>query len=330
MIFKKSFLKIFFWIALIFMIVGKAFISFAQFDFDTPYEVSAEVAVLKNDFVKARKKAVKIALRSSLEQSLREILGDDEFQQNWQEMQRMLKVSDKYVKSYRFLEAYDDSVELMSSIKLEVNLFQEAISKTLRQRGVSAGFEEIDQVMILVNESSLSSNGESNFWEEVPISEMLLTRSFIEAGIPVVSRNSLRHEISKKMVVSAMDGNISDALDIGSKVGADIVIIGKATSSPLGRKGANAQNVRVGINVKVVSSRQSKVVAAKSDFATAAENEIFASELEAFRRAGKQMTKFLIPAIQEHWAPGSKKEEAQRSVPPVSTMDNPPLLFGDL
>lgn len=330
MIFKKSFLKGVFLVALIFMIVGESFISFAQFDFDTPYEVSAEVAVVNNDFVKARKKAVKIALRSSLEYSLREILGDDEFEQNWQEMQRMLKVSNKYVKSYRFLEAYDDSLELMSSVKLEVNLFQEAISKTLSRRGVAAGLEGIEQVMILINESSLSSDGESSFWEEVPISEMLLTRSFIEAGIPVVSRNSLRYEISKKMVVSAMDGNISDALDIGSKVGADIVIIGKATSSTVGRKGANAQKVRVGINIKVVSSRQSKVVAAKSDFATASENEIFASELEAFRRAGKQMTKFLIPAIQEHWAPGLKKKEAQRSVPPVSTMDNPPFLFGDL
>jgi len=331
MIFKESFPKVCFGVALIFIIVGKAFISFAQFDFDTPYEVSAEVAVVNNDFVKARKKAVKIALRSSLEQSLREILGDDEFQQNWQEMQRMLKASSKYVKSYRFLEAYDNSVELMSSVKLEVNLFQEAISKTLNRRGVSTGLEGIEQVMILINESSLSSDGESSFWEEVPISEMWLTRSFIEAGIPVVSRNALRHEIPKKMVVSAIDGNISDAVNIGSKIGADIVILGKATSSSIvDRKGANVKKVRVGINVKVVSSLQSKVVAAKTDFATASENEIFASELEAFRRAGKKMTKFLIPVIQEHWTPGSKNKEVQRSVPPVSTTDNPPLPFGDL
>jgi hypothetical protein len=72
------------------------------------------------------------------------------------------------------------------------------------------------------------------------------------------------------------------------------------------------------------------VVAAKSDFATASENAIFASELEAFRRAGKKMTEFLIPAIQEHWTPVSKKKEVQRSVPPVSAMDSPPLPFGDL
>jgi len=331
MILKKSFLKIFFGVVLTFTIVGKAFISFAQFDFDTTYEVSAKVAVLKNNFVKARKKAVKVALRSSLEQNLRETLGDDGFQQNWQEMQRMLKVSNRYVKSYRFLEAYDDFEELMSGVKLEVNLFQEAISKTLSRRGVAAGLEGIEQVMILINESSLSSTGKSSFWEEVPISEMLLTRIFIEAGIPVVSRTSLRHEISKKMVVSAIEGNISDAVDIGSKVGADLVIIGKATSSSaVGREGANAQKVRVGINVKVISSRQSIVVAAKSDFAIASEGEIFASELEAFRRAGKKMTKFLIPVIQEHWTPELKKKEIQRSAPPVSTMGNSPLPFGDL
>ena len=48
----------------------------------------------------------------------------------------MLKVSDKYVKSYRFLEAYDDPLELMSSVKLEVNLFQEAINRALSTNGI--------------------------------------------------------------------------------------------------------------------------------------------------------------------------------------------------
>jgi hypothetical protein len=331
MTFKKISLKFSLGVALAFMILGQAFVSFAQLDFDTSYEVSAEVGVVKNDFAKARKKAVKIALRSSLEQSLRENLGDDEFEKNWQEMQRMLKVYDKYVKSYRFLEAYDDTLELVSSVKLEVILFQEAISRVLGRKGFSAGPERVEQVIILINESSLSFDGESSFWEEVPISEMLLTRSFIEAGIPVVNRSSLRHEISKKMVMGAMDGNFSDVVDIGSKAGVDIVIVGNATSSSnINREGANAQKVRAGVNVKAISSRQSMVVAAKSDFATAAENDLFASELEAFRRAGKKMTEFLIPVIQKHWAPNLKNKEIQRIVPSVPQVKNSPLPFGDL
>lgn len=331
MIYKKIFLKFCLGIVLMLVLLGQVVISFAQFDFDEPYEVSAEVPVVKNNFVKARKKAVKIALISALEQDLRGILGDDEFEQNRQEMQKMLKAFKKYVKSYRFLEAYDDSVGLMSRVKLEVNLFQEVISKTLSQRGVAVGLENLKQVVILINESSFSFDEESHFWEAVPISEMLLTRSFIESGISVVRRNSLRHEISKKMVVAAIGGDISAAVNVGSKVGADIVIIGNATSvSAADRGGSKRQEVRVGINVKVVSSSQSAVVAAKSDFATASKNEAFVSELEAFRRAGKKMTEFLIPAIQKHWASDSKKKETQRSTSRVPRIESSPLPFDDL
>jgi len=328
--YKETFVKIVFGMVLIFMTIGQAVISFAQFDLDESYEVSVEVPVLQNDFVKARKKAVSIALRSALEQDLREILGEDDFEQNRKEIQKMLKTSNKYVKSYRFLEAYDDSVELTSRIKVEVVFFQEAISRALNTRGVAVGFEAVKQVVILINESSLSTPEDPNFWEFVPIFEMLLTRSFIEAGIPVVRRNSLHYEISKKVVIAAIDGDISAAVNIGSKVGADIVIVGNATSaSVVDKVSLGGQKVRVGINVKVVSSSQSAVVAAKSDFASASENEAFASEREAFHRAGKKITEFLIPAIEEYWAPSSKKRAVQRSITKLPKTDNS-LPFGDL
>jgi len=327
--YEKNFFKFFFGIVLILVILGQVVISFAQFDFDVPYEVSAEVLVVENNFVKARKKAVKIALRLALEKGLREMLGNDEFKKNRQEMQKILKTYNKYVKSYRFLESYDDSEELISHIKLEVNLFQEAISKTLSQRDVAVGLENLKQVVILINESSLRFDEKVKFWEAVPAIETLLTRSFIESGIPVIRRNSLRYEISKKMVVAAIGGDISAAASVGTKVGADIVIIGNATSvSAQGRGEIKGQGVRVGINVKVISSSQSEVVAAKSDFATASENEFFASEIKASQRAGEKMTKFLIPAIQRHWTPDSKKKKTSRSK--VPKIENPPLLFGDL
>ncbi len=327
---KNFFFKLLICTALTYLIIGQVSVSFAQLDFSSSYEVSAEVGVMRSDFVKARKKAVKVALRLALEQDLREILGNDEFERNWQEMQSILKVYNKYVKSYRFLEAYDDPVELKSRVKLEVNLFQDAISNTLSQNGIVVGLEDLEQVVILINGSNLNSNGESLSFETVPISEILLTRSFVEAGIPVVSRSSLRYEIPKKLILGAMDGNIAAAVEIGSKVGADIVIIGNASSSSTADIGGpKIKKVRVGLNVKAISSRQSVVVAAKSDFATASENEIVTSEIEAFRRAGKKMTEFLVPAIKEHWTPGYKSKEVQRPIPPVLTTDNP-MSFGDL
>ena len=141
------------------IIVGWVFIAAAQFGSEASYEVIAEVPVVKNNFALARKKAVKIALRSALEQDLRETLGDDEFERNWQEIKKMLNVSKKYVKSYRFLEAHDDPTQLLSRVTLEVIFFQDAINKSLSRRGVSSGLASVKQVVILINESSLSSDG---------------------------------------------------------------------------------------------------------------------------------------------------------------------------
>lgn len=302
----------------------------AQEEMETAYEVIAEVPVVKDNFVKARKKAVKLALKTALEQNLRELLGDDKFERNRREIKRMLRKTSKYVKSYRFIEAYDDPIQLLSQVKLEVVLFQNAVNKALSRSGVTSGMEGGRQVVILINETSLSSDSNLRFWETVPISETSLTRNFIEAGIPVVGRDSIRDIISEKMVMSAVKGNISAAVNIGLKAGADIVIVGSATSTPVGDALAHGlRSVRVAISLKVVSSHRSMLVAAKSDFATASGNEILAGELEAFHRAGKKLTEFLIPTIQRHWASGAKKKEPQPA--PTPKVDStPPMALGDL
>ena len=177
---------------LILIIVGQAFTAVAQFDSDETYEVIVEVPVVRNNFVSARKKAIKIALRTALEQDLREILDNDEFERNRPEIQKILRVSKDYVKSYRFLESYDDPEQLVSYVKLEVNFFQDAINKSLKRSGVILGLDSVKQVVILVNESNLNSEKVTSFLETVPIAEMLLSKSFVEAGISVVNRDLIR------------------------------------------------------------------------------------------------------------------------------------------
>jgi hypothetical protein len=314
---------------LILIIVGQAFIAVAQFYSNETYEVIVEVPVVKNDFVSARKKAIKIALRKALEQDLREVLESDEFERNRRTIQKILSVSKDYVKSYRFLESYDDHEQLVSYVNLEVIFFQDAINKSLKRRGIILGLESAKQVVILINESNLNSKKLASSLKTVPIAETLLSKSFVEAGISVVSRDLIRYEVSEKTMMSAIQGNISAAVRIGSTVGVDIVIIGNATSTTvIDKKNISLKIVRVGINVKVISSSQSKLIAAKSDFATVTRNENLASETIAFHRAGKKITKFLIPAIENYLEPESAKKISKQG--PASHTDSTPIPFGDL
>ena len=323
--FSKTCLGLF----LILIIVGQAFTAVAQFDSDETYEVIVEVPVVRNNFVSARKKAIKIALRTALEQDLREILDNDEFERNRPEIQKILRAPKDYVKSYRFLESYDDPDQLVSYVNLEVNFFQDAINKSLKRRGVILGLDSVKQVVILINESNLNSEKETSFFGTVPIAEALLSKSFVEAGISVVNRDLIRYEVSEKTIMSAIQGSISAAASIGSTVGVDIVILGNATSTTvINKKKINLKIVQVGINVKAISSSQSKVVAAKSDFSTVTRDEIFESETVASYRAGKKITEFLIPAIQKYWEPESAKKKAKQGL--AIDVDSTPIPFGDL
>lgn len=326
---RNFFPKICLGLFLILIIVGQAFTAVAQFDSDETYEVIVEVPVVRNNFVSARKKAIKIALRTALEQDLREILDNDEFERNRPEIQKILRAPKDYVKSYRFLESYDDPDQLVSYVNLEVIFFQDAINKSLKRRGVILGLGSVKQVVILINESNLNSEKGTSFLETVPIAEALLSKSFVEAGISVVNRDLIRYEVSEKTIMSAIQGSISAAASIGSTVGVDIVILGNATSTTvINKKKINLKIVQVGINVKAISSSQSKVVAAKSDFSTVTRDEIFESETVASYRAGKKITEFLIPAIQKYWEPESAKKKAKQGL--AIDVDSTPIPFGDL
>jgi len=308
---------------------GLVFPIVAQVETGTGYEVIAEALVVKNNFVRARKQAVKLALEMALEQNLRELFGDDEFERSQWEIKKMLKKPDKFVKSYRFIEAYDDPVQLLSRVKLEVVLFQDAVHRALSRSGIISGMEGEKQAVILIDEISSSSSNDLRFWDRVSISEASLTRSFIEAGIPVVGRDTIRYAISEEMVMSAMKGSIPAAVSIGLKAGADIVIVGNATLALVGdQEVQGAQSVRAAISVKTVSSHRSMLVAAKSDFATVSGTGGLTGEVEAFRRASGKLTEFLIPTIQRHLEFGSEKKEPQ--LVPAQKAGSLPLPLGDL
>ncbi len=319
------------WVGLLVPMIlgGLVFPVTAQEETGTGYEVIAEALVVKDNFVRARKQAVKLALEMALEQNLRELFGDDEFERNQWEIKKMLKKPDRFVKSYRFIEAYDDPIQLLSRVRLEVVLFQNAINRALSHSGITSGMEGEKQVVILIDEISSSSSHDLRFWDRVSISEASLTRGFIEAGIPVVGRDTIRYAISEEMVMSAMKGNVSAAVSIGLKAGADIVIVGNATLALVDdQEVQGAQSVRAAISIKTVSSHRSMLVAAKSDFATVSGSGILTGEVEAFRRAGGKLIEFLIPTIQRHWESGPEKKEPQPV--PAQKAGSLPLPLGDL
>ena len=296
---------------------------FAQKKMGDVYQGSATVQVKGGDYVAAREKAVDLALKNGMEEALQEMIGDEEFEVSQRDLRKILRRSSHYVKSYRFLEAYDDMVNQASEVRLEMRFFPSAVSQALAGLGVITGPVSESKVAVLINEKSFTAAPVTSFWDIFPISETQLAKNLMEEGIEVIGRERLREMVSETTVLNAIKGDLKSARSIGLKAGADIVIVGTAVSS---LRGTNVKEgiktVKANISVKVVSTLESSLIAAKAEFSTIKHEQALQAELEAFDIASKKLADFLIPSFHRYRekgieAPVKKVPEA----PPLSMSD---------
>ena len=296
---------------------------FAQQKMRDVYEGIATVQVKRDNYVAAREKAVHRALKNGLEVALQEMLGDEEFEASQRDLRKILRRASHYVKSYHFLDAYDDLINKTSDVRLEMRFFSAAVTQALAGIGVIAGPVSEHKVALLIDEKSFTSALITSFWGSIPISETQLANNLIEDGIEVMSREELREIISEETVLGAIKGNLSFARKIGLKAGADIVIVGTAVSKLRGENSKDGTKiVQANINVKVVSTLESSLIAAKTEFSTIKHEHALQAELQAFDIASKKLADFLTPSFHRYWEKGIEVPvKKDPGAPPMSMSD---------
>ena len=297
--------------------------AFAQQNMGDIYEGIATVQVERENYVIARKKAVNLALKNGLEEALKDLMGEEEFEVSHRDLRKILRRASHYVKSYRFTEAYDDLMSRTSDVRLEIRFFSSALSQALSGLGMITGPVNEKKVVVFIKETSFTSAPVNSFFDILPISETQLVKNLMEEGIEVIGREQLGAIVSEKTILNAIKGDLNSARSIGLKTGADIVIVGTALSSLREDKDKNDVNtVQANINVKVVSTLESSLIAAKTDFSTTKHEQVLQAELEAFDIASRKLADFLVPSFHRYWekgveAPVKKTPEA----PPLSMLD---------
>ena len=223
-----------------------------QFSFAKPilkdsYEGVASIPVKNENYVTARKKAVAFAMKNAMEAAFKDLMGEEEFASNQRDLKKIIRRASRYIKSYRYLQALDDLENKVSEVILEVRFFSGAVNQVLAGMGVVAQPLSENKVVVLMKENSFTSAPLASFWDVVPISETQLANNFLESGIEVVDRNSIRDVVPESIVLSAIKGNLDDARNIGLKAGADIVILGTAVSKLKKNKDIKMKMVQVNI-----------------------------------------------------------------------------------
>lgn len=294
------------------------------------FEAEGKSSVKNENYVKSRALAVDYAFQNALSLALKDILGKRTYNRKRGVLKKMLKRPKKYINRYRYLEVYDSEVEQFSRVKLEVVFFPEAINRELSTLGILSSLVKPNTALVLINEKSLSAEVPQDFWDYVPISEVAMLHKFLAAGVNVTTRETLSELIDEREVYEAIQGDLDAAVDIGLKAKVDIVIVGTAVTTRRGDKNEQGlTTVQANLTLRAVSTIQSTVIAARSDFASVEAEDEFKGELQAFEVVGKKMAGFFLETMKRFWEPQPQPEaemEPDGLVPesPVPSASPPP------
>jgi hypothetical protein len=226
--------------------------------------VAEGVAAISNgDKGIARDHAIEDAKRKAVEQGVGSVLSSESKVENYQLVYD--KISSKatgYVSSYTIVHEASDADLYRVTIRAVVRMadLQNDISGILNM----VESQGRPRLMVVIRDTKAGTDEADP--ELVSDLETMVIDSFVSKGFPIVDEEMVRQNLTDDQVKLILGGDDSTAAELGRKVGAEIVVAGKATSTEEQKSDPYTNQLRTvystKLNVRTINTRTSEILAA--------------------------------------------------------------------
>jgi hypothetical protein len=226
--------------------------------------VAEGVAAISNgDKGIARDHAIEDAKRKSVEQGVGSVLSSESKVENYQLVYD--KISSKatgYVSSYSIVNEASDASLYRVTIRAVVRMadLQNDISGILNMVETQGR----PRLMVLIRDTKAGTDETDP--EMVSDLETMVIDSFVSKGFPVVDEEMVRQNLTNDQIKLILSGDNQTAAELGKKIGAEIVVAGKATATEEQKSDPYTNQVRtvyaMKLNVRTINTRTSEILAA--------------------------------------------------------------------
>lgn len=278
-------------------------VTFSAFAQDISHVTAEGVASAGADPAAAHDKALEDALRRAVEQAVGTIVESETATENYQLLtDKIYSHSSGYVKSYKILSESQEGG--LTRIKISADVSSGDLSNDLASIGLLQRRMKYPRVLVMISENNVF---EGNWWSMYTVSNNQAESTVIEKlkakGFNVVDPGAVRRGLSSKDAMAAWQGNDATAGRIGSKFGAEIVVVGDASSTQAENTiaGSDLISVSTSLNARAVKTGTAEVLAQATGEGTAAHiNNVIALQ-QAMQKASETVADNLIGGILEAW-----------------------------
>ena len=284
---------------------------FAQ---DTRQITAEGVASVGNDPAAARDKAIEDALRRAVEQAVGTMVESETAVENYKLLSdRIYSRSSGYVKNYNVVSEKQEGGLIRVTISADVSSGD--LNNDLAGIGLLQRRMKYPRVMVSIIEDNLLTT--ADYWNTYTVStsqaESTVNIKMKEKGFNMVDPNFMRKSLNAAEAKDAWEGDYATAGKFGQRLGAEIVIVGQATSTRAANNimGSDLLSVSSTINATAVKAGTGEMIAQASGKGTAAHINEVAALQESLKKASDQVADQLITGIIETW---QKESSGTRAV----------------
>jgi len=265
-------------------------------------EIGGFAEVKNNNQAAAKDRAVKDAIRRAVEETVESTLSPEVLLNNYSWISNIYSNSEEYIHSYRFLsESFDEETNIYS-VTLRITLYPSYIKSLLASENILGNNREARQkVLIIIRERGLFSSNEDDFGGKIPAIELFFAEKIESEGVSVVDRDTLGDDVDITLIQKSIKGDVPSAIQAGLLSSAKIVIMGNAVARLRGRNVENPalSNYQANVSLKAYETKTGKILGARSEFVTIANDDPELGELNAFIAAGEKIYNSFISGIIE-------------------------------
>ncbi len=249
----------------------------------------------------ARDSAIEDALRKAVEQVVGTFISSQTIVENYILLSdHIYSKSSGYIKGYKILEERKENG--LYSVEVLANVGMDDIKNDLDAIGVLISRKHNPRVMIIVGESVAGAG--LKIHEGLSIPETTIIDRFLSKNFKVIDAETAKKTIERDKLFHVLEGNEAVAAKIGLQYDAEIVIMGKATSTPSANvMGTRIKSVHTSISAKAIRTDNAEIIASGSVSAVKSHIDEATGMHMAFQNASGELADTLIGKILDKWKP---------------------------
>jgi hypothetical protein len=273
-----------------------------------PVEVTAKGSgsIVGGDVAHAKDDAVEEALRNAIEQTLGTMIQAESLVENSQLIEdRILNKTEGYIQKYAVVQEGKNGPDLYEvTVKATVKTADlksdlDAISTLMRRKNMP-------RVMVLVEERNVgeTANLAGLVDANLNTAETALTDAFMAKGFRFVDEATVSRNLNSAKAAAIIEGNAFQASALAKKVGAELVLAGKAfaKATEVELYGTKIRSQQATVTIKAIRANTGDVVAVSTAQGKYSHIEDVAGGTLAIQKACETVSKDLIEKILAKWS----------------------------